>query len=374
MSPAMLDKYVAAAKGIAAHAVLLPDGFRFSDEDHAPRLDRRDRQPRSAALSAAHRPRGQQPGQPPGARLGHQRRGPHPAGALPVGDDPVPRRAARRRGRPSRRSRPRPTSARNTCRRCGTSSTADEPVAAARPPPRPLANGRARRRGRAGRRDPPVAGRADEVQQRRPLQAVDGAGQPAGGVAGDPPEARPPSPTPATSSSTSSRATRATAPMGDLVEWRQPRLEMPGRPPILAARPPRRPPRAGARSVGRSLTPRGISPPSRTPGRSRARRRRGDREGAQARSADARRLVRLSRHGRPGAAEDRRPLRRADRERRRVHVRQGLGLARDAERRRQLLRPRGPHPRHREAATASSSTRPPRRTSRSAGGARSGGP
>lgn len=31
MSPAMLDKYVAAAKGIAAHAVLLPDSFRFSD-------------------------------------------------------------------------------------------------------------------------------------------------------------------------------------------------------------------------------------------------------------------------------------------------------------------------------------------------------
>lgn len=30
MSPAMLDKYLAAAKGIAAHAVLLPAGFRFS--------------------------------------------------------------------------------------------------------------------------------------------------------------------------------------------------------------------------------------------------------------------------------------------------------------------------------------------------------
>jgi len=32
MSPAMLDKYVAAAKGIVAHAVLLPDGFRFSEK------------------------------------------------------------------------------------------------------------------------------------------------------------------------------------------------------------------------------------------------------------------------------------------------------------------------------------------------------
>ena len=32
MSPAMLDKYVAAAKAIASHAVLLPDGFRFSEK------------------------------------------------------------------------------------------------------------------------------------------------------------------------------------------------------------------------------------------------------------------------------------------------------------------------------------------------------
>jgi Protein of unknown function (DUF1592)/Protein of unknown function (DUF1588)/Protein of unknown function (DUF1587)/Protein of unknown function (DUF1585)/Protein of unknown function (DUF1595)/Cytochrome C oxidase, cbb3-type, subunit III len=32
MSPAMLDKYVAAAKGIAAHAVLLPDSIRFSEK------------------------------------------------------------------------------------------------------------------------------------------------------------------------------------------------------------------------------------------------------------------------------------------------------------------------------------------------------
>ena len=30
MSPALLTKYLDAAKGIAAHAVLLPDGFRFS--------------------------------------------------------------------------------------------------------------------------------------------------------------------------------------------------------------------------------------------------------------------------------------------------------------------------------------------------------
>lgn len=32
MSPALLEKYLAAAKGIAAHAVLLPDGFRFSPQ------------------------------------------------------------------------------------------------------------------------------------------------------------------------------------------------------------------------------------------------------------------------------------------------------------------------------------------------------
>ena len=33
MSPALFDKYLAAAKDIAAHAVLLPDGFRFSASD-----------------------------------------------------------------------------------------------------------------------------------------------------------------------------------------------------------------------------------------------------------------------------------------------------------------------------------------------------
>ncbi len=32
MSPALLDKYVASAKGIASHAVLLPDGIRFSEK------------------------------------------------------------------------------------------------------------------------------------------------------------------------------------------------------------------------------------------------------------------------------------------------------------------------------------------------------
>ena len=36
MSPSMLDKYLAAAKGIAAHAVLLPDGFRFSEKTTRP--------------------------------------------------------------------------------------------------------------------------------------------------------------------------------------------------------------------------------------------------------------------------------------------------------------------------------------------------
>ena len=33
MSPALFDKYLAAAKDIASHAVLLPDGFRFSPDD-----------------------------------------------------------------------------------------------------------------------------------------------------------------------------------------------------------------------------------------------------------------------------------------------------------------------------------------------------
>ena len=37
MSPALLTKYLDAAKGIAAHAVLLPDGIRFSN--HTTRRD-----------------------------------------------------------------------------------------------------------------------------------------------------------------------------------------------------------------------------------------------------------------------------------------------------------------------------------------------
>jgi hypothetical protein len=36
MSPALLDKYLAAAKAIAAHAVLLPDGFRLSEKTTRP--------------------------------------------------------------------------------------------------------------------------------------------------------------------------------------------------------------------------------------------------------------------------------------------------------------------------------------------------
>ncbi len=36
MSPAMLDKYIASAKGIASHAVLLPNGFRFSEKNTRP--------------------------------------------------------------------------------------------------------------------------------------------------------------------------------------------------------------------------------------------------------------------------------------------------------------------------------------------------
>ena len=36
MSPAMLDKYLASAKGMASHAVLLPTGFRFSEKTTRP--------------------------------------------------------------------------------------------------------------------------------------------------------------------------------------------------------------------------------------------------------------------------------------------------------------------------------------------------
>ena len=49
ISPALFTKYLNAAKDIAEHAVLLPDGFRFSPGKTPPRLDRRKHRPGCAS-------------------------------------------------------------------------------------------------------------------------------------------------------------------------------------------------------------------------------------------------------------------------------------------------------------------------------------
>ena len=106
MSPSMLDKYLAAAKGIAAHAVLLPDGFRFSEKTTRPDWTEEILTEIKSSIATTPTP-GEHAGQSPGPAVGHQLRRTHPAREVP-GRDPRPsRRAARRARRRSRRSRPR---------------------------------------------------------------------------------------------------------------------------------------------------------------------------------------------------------------------------------------------------------------------------
>ena len=107
MSPALLAKYFDAAKGVAAHAVPLPDGLRFS-----PGTTRRDWTDEAVErirgfYCRVHRLRRRHAGQPPGDRLRHQRRRPPAAGTLPRGD---PRRARRPDEAGRRPSRPWPAS------------------------------------------------------------------------------------------------------------------------------------------------------------------------------------------------------------------------------------------------------------------------
>ncbi len=87
ISPTLLNKYLNAAKDIADHAVLLPDGFRFS-----PAKTRRDWTDESTARLRRFY-----------AEL-RSRRWPAAGPAVPRGRRPAPRRPARREGDP-RRSR-----------------------------------------------------------------------------------------------------------------------------------------------------------------------------------------------------------------------------------------------------------------------------
>ena len=102
MSPSLVTKYLDAAKEVAGHAVLLPDGFRFS-----PGTTPRDwTEETLAKIRDFYReftdPRGRRQGQPPGHRLRHQPgRAPAP-GKIPRRDDRRARGLDLGRRRPSR--------------------------------------------------------------------------------------------------------------------------------------------------------------------------------------------------------------------------------------------------------------------------------
>ena len=105
MSPALLSKYLDAGKKIADHAVLLPDGIRFS-----PGATRRDWTDELLAqdpklLRSVYRLGRRHAGESAGHRLRHQRRGPAAAGEIPGRHDQRTRSAWPRARRPSRTSR-----------------------------------------------------------------------------------------------------------------------------------------------------------------------------------------------------------------------------------------------------------------------------
>ena len=88
MSPALLSKYLDAGKKIADHAVLLPDGIRFS-----PAATRRDWTDEVLARIRSFYGRftdvgRRHAGEPARDRLRHQPRGPAAAGKIPGRDDP----------------------------------------------------------------------------------------------------------------------------------------------------------------------------------------------------------------------------------------------------------------------------------------------
>ena len=178
MSPAMLDKYVAAAKAIASHAVLLPDGFRFSEK--STRRDWTDE-----IVSDIRRlygrytdAEGSRRVQLQGLEFQAESGGRIPLERYLKATIDLPRAADQTVEKRSPHSRLRTISARNTCKPCSTRS----PVNSSSPLLEQI-RGRwqdrsSRRCGRAGGRDSSLAEFADQVQQRRPLQAVDRCGQP----------------------------------------------------------------------------------------------------------------------------------------------------------------------------------------------------
>ena len=188
MSPAMLDKYLAAAKGIAAHAVLLPDGIRFSEKTTRPDWTDEILSEIKRVYRRYTEPGREHPGQAPGPRLGLQGGRAHPSGELSCRDDRLPRQ---RTGKED----PRGLAAENhlSAKYLRTLwQMLDGPR------PSPVCSNRVRELWRSarpadvprtGRRDSPVARCTDEVPERRPLQALARDGEPARGVAGVPDQA-----------------------------------------------------------------------------------------------------------------------------------------------------------------------------------------
>ena len=175
MSPALLAKYLDAAKEVASHAVLLPDGLGFS-----PGATRRDWTDEIlASLRRFH------------ARYAGS------DGRLPI---EAYLAATIERRRSLAEGRPRTIEAIAAERKLSPKYLqilwdliGAPPPRGRRParfPPRPLAQGRPRRREVARRRGPPLAGGHLEIQQRRPLQALAGTRRPGRRVERIPPEGR----------------------------------------------------------------------------------------------------------------------------------------------------------------------------------------
>ena len=218
LSPALLDKYLGAAKDVADHAVLLPDGFRFS-----PAKTRRDWTNECLARLRAF-------------YADYTSRRPLAAGAVPDGHRPPSRRVARRQDHAGCRGG----------QRKAQPEVPRNPVADLdrRAPSYPLDRIRARWR-RASEKDVPalrrgdlrLAGGAVEVRPHRQLQrrqhgSAGGERSRAGRVAN-----------PETESEAGARARRSRALPGDrraapaaqggYVVWHRPRLEGVNKPALL---------------------------------------------------------------------------------------------------------------------------------------------
>ncbi len=341
MSPSLLTKYFDAAKGVAAHAVLLPDGFRFSLRRDPSRLDRRDRRRHPPPLR-------------PLRRQGRQAA----AGTLPGRDHRAARQDGFRPGQggrnpsPGRETRPESPVSRHALGHAQGRRGRGSSRWRHRRFTRAVADRQARRRAGARRCDPAVAVGALEFQDRRVLvrRHLAGPRQSDGRLADL--AAQDPGLAPI-------RGGRA-LPVGRRCRRRsrrrRRRLEraQAGDPRPAAALAPRRPParpipgRPAAGAPGRD-----VAIPGRRRGGAAGLRPREGRGAGQETRRPGRcpgRVARLPRACRRRARQDRHLFHQEDRSRRWIRIHPGLGLRRDAQPDRQFLRPGGECPRPDEAA------------------------